>query len=138
VFFSEIPRLFKENILPVDVAREMGADVVIAVNLGTPLMRPDQINSLLGVTGSGKTTTLYSALSKLNEVAWNISTAEDPVEFNFFGINQVQMHEDIGLNFATALRALLRQDPNVHHGAEKTQGCTDQARRDYLTDQRRC
>jgi type IV pilus assembly protein PilB len=66
-----------------------------------------------GPTGSGKTTTLYSALSKLNEVAWNISTAEDPVEFNFFGINQVQMHEEIGLNFAAALRSFLRQDPDI-------------------------
>jgi type IV pilus assembly protein PilB len=66
-----------------------------------------------GPTGSGKTTTLYSALQRLNEVAWNISTAEDPVEFNFFGINQVQMHEDIGLNFAAALRSFLRQDPDI-------------------------
>lgn len=66
-----------------------------------------------GPTGSGKTTTLYSALSELNTTACNISTAEDPVEFNLPGINQVQMHEDIGLNFATALRAFLRQDPNI-------------------------
>ena len=64
-----------------------------------------------GPTGSGKTTTLYSALSELNEVAWNITTAEDPVEFNFFGINQVQMHEDIGLNFAAALRASCARTP---------------------------
>ena len=53
-----------------------------------------------GPTGSGKTTTLYSALSELNTIDRNISTAEDPVEFNLHGINQVQMHEDIGLNFA--------------------------------------
>jgi len=66
-----------------------------------------------GPTGSGKTTTLYSALSELNTIDRNISTAEDPVEFNLHGINQVQMHEDIGLNFATALRAFLRQDPNI-------------------------
>jgi type IV pilus assembly protein PilB len=66
-----------------------------------------------GPTGSGKTTTLYSALAELNTTASNISTAEDPVEFNLPGINQVQMHEDIGLNFATALRAFLRQDPNI-------------------------
>ena len=56
---------------------------------------------------------LYSALSELNKVSENISTAEDPVEFNFAGINQVQMHEDIGLNFAAALRAFLRQDPDI-------------------------
>jgi type IV pilus assembly protein PilB len=66
-----------------------------------------------GPTGSGKTTTLYSALQELNQVSDNISTAEDPVEFNLPGINQVQMHEDIGLNFAAALRSFLRQDPDT-------------------------
>ena len=66
-----------------------------------------------GPTGSGKTTTLYSALSELNTIADNVSTAEDPVEFNLAGINQVQMHEDIGLNFAAALRSFLRQDPDI-------------------------
>ena len=66
-----------------------------------------------GPTGSGKTTTLYSALSELNKIVSNISTAEDPVEYNLVGINQVQIHEDIGLNFANALRAFLRQDPDI-------------------------
>ena len=66
-----------------------------------------------GPTGSGKTVSLYSALSELNTTTENISTAEDPVEFNFAGINQVQMHEEIGLNFAAALRAFLRQDPDI-------------------------
>ena len=66
-----------------------------------------------GPTGSGKTTTLYSALSELNKTAHNISTAEDPVEYNLHGINQVQMHDEIGLNFAMALRAFLRQDPDI-------------------------
>ncbi len=66
-----------------------------------------------GPTGSGKTTTLYSALSELNKPGVNISTAEDPVEFNLMGINQCQMHDDIGLNFAAALRSFLRQDPDV-------------------------
>jgi type IV pilus assembly protein PilB len=66
-----------------------------------------------GPTGSGKTTTLYSALSELNKTSENISTAEDPVEFNLTGINQVQMKEDIGLNFAASLRAFLRQDPDI-------------------------
>ena len=66
-----------------------------------------------GPTGSGKTVSLYSALSELNTPTENISTAEDPVEFNFAGINQVQMHEEIGLNFASALRAFLRQDPDI-------------------------
>jgi type IV pilus assembly protein PilB len=66
-----------------------------------------------GPTGSGKTTTLYSALAELNKESENIMTAEDPVEFNLMGINQVQMHEDIGLNFAAALRSFLRQDPDI-------------------------
>ncbi|MEC9464207.1 MAG: type IV-A pilus assembly ATPase PilB [Myxococcota bacterium] len=66
-----------------------------------------------GPTGSGKTTTLYSALSELNKTTENISTAEDPVEFNLHGINQVQMHDDIGLNFASSLRSFLRQDPDI-------------------------
>ncbi len=66
-----------------------------------------------GPTGSGKTTTLYSALSDLNKMSDNISTAEDPVEFNLAGINQVQMHDEIGLNFAASLRSFLRQDPDI-------------------------
>lgn len=66
-----------------------------------------------GPTGSGKTTTLYSALSELNSPEVNISTAEDPVEFNLHGINQVQMHEEIGLTFASGLRSFLRQDPDI-------------------------
>ncbi len=66
-----------------------------------------------GPTGSGKTTTLYSALAELNQVSENISTAEDPVEINLMGINQVQVHEEIGLNFANCLRSFLRQDPDI-------------------------
>ena len=66
-----------------------------------------------GPTGSGKTTTLYSALSELNKSTENISTAEDPVEFNLAGINQCQMKDDIGLNFSAALRSFLRQDPDI-------------------------
>jgi type IV pilus assembly protein PilB len=75
--------------------------------------RPYGMCLVTGPTGSGKTTTLYSALSELNDDSVNISTAEDPVEYNLHGINQVQMHEDIGLNFATALRSFLRQDPDI-------------------------
>ena len=75
--------------------------------------KPWGIVLVTGPTGSGKTTTLYSALSDLNKPTENISTAEDPVEFNLFGINQCQMHEDIGLNFAAALRSFLRQDPDI-------------------------
>jgi type IV pilus assembly protein PilB len=66
-----------------------------------------------GPTGSGKTTTLYSALSKINTGDVNIMTAEDPVEYNLFGINQVQVRTEIGMSFAAALKAFLRQDPNV-------------------------
>ena len=66
-----------------------------------------------GPTGSGKTTTLYSALQTLNTPDVNIMTAEDPVEFNIDGINQVQVHPEIGLTFASALRSFLRQDPNI-------------------------
>jgi type IV pilus assembly protein PilB len=75
--------------------------------------RPYGMVLVTGPTGSGKTTTLYSALSDLNKTTDNISTAEDPVEFNFAGINQVQMHDEIGLNFAAALRSFLRQDPDI-------------------------
>jgi type IV pilus assembly protein PilB len=66
-----------------------------------------------GPTGSGKTTTLYSALSKINTTEVNIMTAEDPVEYNIFGINQVAVRTEIGMTFAAALRAFLRQDPNI-------------------------
>ena len=66
-----------------------------------------------GPTGSGKTTTLYSALSKVNHINVNIMTAEDPVEYNLFGINQVLVRSEIGMTFAAALRAFLRQDPNI-------------------------
>ena len=66
-----------------------------------------------GPTGSGKTNTLYSAISKINTMETNIMTAEDPVEFNLVGVNQVQVRENIGLNFAAALRSFLRQDPNI-------------------------
>ncbi len=75
--------------------------------------RPFGMVLVTGPTGSGKTTTLYSALADLNKVTENISTAEDPVEFNLYGINQVQMQDSIGLNFSAALRSFLRQDPDI-------------------------
>jgi type IV pilus assembly protein PilB len=77
------------------------------------IYKPYGMVLVTGPTGSGKTTTLYSALAELNKVANNISTAEDPIEFNLVGINQVQMHDEIGLNFAAALRSFLRQDPDI-------------------------
>jgi len=77
------------------------------------ISKPYGMVLVTGPTGSGKTNTLYSSIAKLNTVDTNIMTAEDPVEFNFPGINQVQMKEQIGLNFAAALRSFLRQDPNI-------------------------
>lgn len=77
------------------------------------IAKPYGMVLVTGPTGSGKTNTLYSALSSLNTPETNIMTAEDPVEFNLPGINQVQMKEQIGLNFAAALRSFLRQDPNI-------------------------
>ena len=77
------------------------------------ISKPYGMVLVTGPTGSGKTNTLYSSISKLNTADVNIMTAEDPVEFNFAGINQVQMKEQIGLNFAAALRSFLRQDPNI-------------------------
>jgi type IV pilus assembly protein PilB len=77
------------------------------------IKRPFGIVLVTGPTGCGKTTTLYSALTELNDIGVNIMTAENPVEFNLKGINQVQMNEEIGLTFASALRAYLRQDPDI-------------------------
>jgi type IV pilus assembly protein PilB len=77
------------------------------------ILKPYGMVLVTGPTGSGKTNTLYSSISQLNQVDTNIMTAEDPVEFQLGGVNQVQMKEQIGLNFATALRAFLRQDPNI-------------------------
>ncbi len=77
------------------------------------IYQPQGMVLITGPTGSGKTTTIYSALSELNVSKRNISTAEDPVEFNLDGINQVQMHTDIGLDFPAVLRAFLRQDPEI-------------------------
>src|SRR5882762_10404223 len=77
------------------------------------ISRPYGMVLVTGPTGSGKTSTLYSALQSLNTPETNIMTAEDPVEFNLMGVNQVQMKESIGLNFAAALRSFLRQDPNI-------------------------
>lgn len=74
---------------------------------------PNGMVLVTGPTGSGKTTTLYSALSELNKISENLSTAEDPVEYNLEGINQVQVHKEIGLTFPNILRALLRQDPDI-------------------------
>ncbi len=118
---SVLPTLFGEKIvmrlldksnLQLDMTK-LGFEVGPLTDFKKAIKKPYGMVLVTGPTGSGKTTTLYSALSELNQVNTNISTAEDPVEFNLQGINQCQMHEDIGLNFATALRAFLRQDPNI-------------------------
>jgi type IV pilus assembly protein PilB len=79
----------------------------------TAIEQPYGMVLVTGPTGSGKSTTLYSALSRINRPHSNIMTAEDPVEYNLEGINQVNVHEDIGLTFAASLKAFLRQDPNI-------------------------
>jgi len=80
---------------------------------GKAIQKPHGIILLTGPTGSGKTTTLYSILREINKITVNISTAEDPVEYTLFGINQVQVREEIGLTFTSALKSFLRQDPDV-------------------------
>jgi type IV pilus assembly protein PilB len=80
---------------------------------GRAILKPYGMVLVTGPTGSGKTNTLYSSISRLNTPQTNIMTAEDPVEFQLNGVNQVQMKEQIGLNFAAALRSFLRQDPNI-------------------------
>jgi type IV pilus assembly protein PilB len=107
-----VMRLLDKSTLQLDMTK-LGFDQGPLDFFKTAIKKPYGMVLVTGPTGSGKTTTLYSALSELNTTDTNISTAEDPVEFNLHGINQVQMHEDIGLNFATALRAFLRQDPNI-------------------------
>src|SRR6516165_8290815 len=105
-------RLLDKSNLQLDMTK-LGFDAEPLKWFKDAIDRPYGMILVTGPTGSGKTTTLYSALSALNTPDVNISTAEDPVEFNFAGINQVQMHDDIGLNFAAALRSFLRQDPDI-------------------------
>jgi type IV pilus assembly protein PilB len=118
---SVIPTLFGEKVvlrlldkstLQLDMTK-LGFEEEALAEFKEAIHKPYGMVLVTGPTGSGKTTTLYSALAELNRESDNIMTAEDPVEFNFMGINQVQMHEEIGLNFATALRSFLRQDPDI-------------------------
>jgi type IV pilus assembly protein PilB len=118
---SVLPTLFGEKIvlrlldksnLQLDMTK-LGYEPDALEHFKREIHKPFGMVLVTGPTGSGKTVSLYSALSELNKVTENISTAEDPVEFNFAGINQVQMHEDIGLTFAAALRSFLRQDPDI-------------------------
>jgi type IV pilus assembly protein PilB len=105
-------RLLDKGNLQLDMTK-LGFDAKPLEDFLWAVHQPWGMTLVTGPTGSGKTTTLYSALSDLNKVAHNISTAEDPVEYNLHGINQVQMQDAIGLNFAMALRSFLRQDPDI-------------------------
>ncbi|MFI5395446.1 MAG: type IV-A pilus assembly ATPase PilB [Candidatus Binatia bacterium] len=118
---SVLPTLFGEKIvlrlldksnLQLDMTK-LGFEEGALKDFKDAISKPYGMVLVTGPTGSGKTTTLYSALSELNKIGSNISTAEDPVEFNLVGINQVQIHEEIGFSFANALRAFLRQDPDI-------------------------
>jgi type IV pilus assembly protein PilB len=118
---SVLPTLFGEKIvmrlldkdnLRLDMTK-LGFEAESLVKFEEAIFKPWGMVLVTGPTGSGKTNTLYSALAKVNSPEVNIMTAEDPVEFNLPGINQVQMKEAIGLNFAATLRSFLRQDPNI-------------------------
>jgi type IV pilus assembly protein PilB len=118
---SCLPTLFGEKIvlrlldkgkLMLDMTK-LGFEPESLKKLETQIMKPWGMVLVTGPTGSGKTNTLYSSISKVNTSETNIMTAEDPVEFNLLGVNQVQVREAIGLNFAAALRSFLRQDPNI-------------------------
>ena len=118
---SSVPTLYGEKIvlrlldkenLRLDMTK-LGFEPESLKKFERNILRPYGMVLVTGPTGSGKTNTLYSSVSRLNQVETNIMTAEDPVEFQLAGINQVQMKEQIGLNFAAALRAFLRQDPNI-------------------------
>src|SRR6266536_831034 len=103
--------LDKEN-LRLDMTK-LGFEPESLFKFEKAILKPYGMVLVTGPTGSGKTNTLYSSISRLNQPDTNIMTAEDPVEFQLGGVNQVQMKEQIGLNFAAALRAFLRQDPNI-------------------------
>src|SRR3989441_8000584 len=118
---SVLPTLFGEKIVLrlLDKAKWMldmprlGFEPESLAKFEAAIARPWGMVLVTGPTGSGKTNTLYSSIAKINTPETNIMTAEDPVEFNLAGINQVQVKENIGLNFAAALRSFLRQDPNI-------------------------
>ena len=118
---STVPTLYGEKIvlrlldkenLRLDMTK-LGFEQESLTKFERNILRPYGMVLVTGPTGSGKTNTLYSSVARLNSLETNIMTAEDPVEFQLSGINQVQMKEQIGLNFAAALRAFLRQDPNI-------------------------
>lgn len=118
---NTLPMLFGEKVvmrmlasgsLTLDL-NKMGFEKKQLEDFKKGIYSPNGLVLVTGPTGSGKTTTLYSALAELNQVTDNISTAEDPVEYNLEGVNQTQVNKDVGLTFASVLRALLRQDPDT-------------------------
>jgi type IV pilus assembly protein PilB len=107
-----VMRLLDKDKLMLDMTK-LGFEPRSLQKLEAAIAKPWGLVLVTGPTGSGKTNTLYSSIAKINTVETNIMTAEDPVEFNLVGVNQVQVRENIGLNFAAALRSFLRQDPNI-------------------------
>ncbi|MGH7898393.1 MAG: GspE/PulE family protein, partial [Candidatus Binatia bacterium] len=118
---SVLPTMFGEKVvlrlldkasLQLDMTK-LGFEDAALADFKHAIAQPFGMILVTGPTGSGKTTTLYSALSELNRISENISTVEDPIEYNLVGITQVQVNEEIGLSFAAALRSFLRQDPDI-------------------------
>ena len=107
-----VMRLLDKDKLMLDMTK-LGFEQESLTKFETAISKPWGMVLVTGPTGSGKTNTLYSSIAKINTSETNIMTAEDPVEFNLVGVNQVQVRENIGLNFAAALRSFLRQDPNI-------------------------
>jgi type IV pilus assembly protein PilB len=107
-----VMRLLDKTKLMLDMTK-LGFEQESLTKFERNILKPWGMVLVTGPTGSGKTNTLYSSISKVNTQETNIMTAEDPVEFNLVGVNQVQIRENIGLNFAAALRSFLRQDPNI-------------------------
>ena len=107
-----VMRLLDKSKLMLDMTK-LGFEDESLAKLESAINKPWGMVLVTGPTGSGKTNTLYSSISRINTSETNIMTAEDPVEFNLHGVNQVQVREKIGLNFAAALRSFLRQDPNI-------------------------
>src|SRR3954452_6029602 len=107
-----VMRLLDKDKLMLDMTK-LGFEPTSLKKLESAIAKPWGLVLVTGPTGSGKTNTLYSSIAKINTTETNIMTAEDPVEFNLVGVNQVQVRENIGLNFAAALRSFLRQDPNI-------------------------
>ncbi|MET0211944.1 MAG: ATPase, T2SS/T4P/T4SS family, partial [Vicinamibacterales bacterium] len=107
-----VMRLLDKDKLMLDMTK-LGFESESLSKLEVAIAKPWGMVLVTGPTGSGKTNTLYSSIAKVNTTETNIMTAEDPVEFNLVGVNQVQVRENIGLNFAAALRSFLRQDPNI-------------------------